>query len=390
MPVALAGLADVAYALMLLLLAAALTALIYVLVNSLGKAPVVGSWISHTLAGWLTDARNALLKSARSSWHGLVNLFNWGNHLLATILVHGYQFYDEASAAVSRIAFVRLPEIAGHAYSQALALYDTARADITSAYQQATHYAAGLVSAAEAWAQARINQLALEATSLFTRAEHDALTWVSQAESGAANLVTESSTALRADIASAEAIAAHEVSALQASVQAAVNQLAADITSGLQTAEALASSQVTALQRGIVTDLETIGDSAISIAWPDAVPDLQALRGILGADFPWLNDLLGLMAGAGTAGLLGALIRSMATSQALTKLATDCIVPNCRNLGGLGSDLQQLLGLLSDAALAAWIAELVHSPGAWAQDMQATAAPAGDSVITSARTLLGI
>lgn len=390
MAVALAGLVDVAVALMLLLLAAALTALIYLLVNSLGKAPVIGSWISGTLAGWLTDARNALLHAASASWHGLINLLNWGNNLLLTMLVYASQFYSEASAAVSRIVFVRIPELAGSAYSQALSLYDTARADVISAYHQATSYAAALVSSAEAWVQSRLDQLAAEATSLFTRAEQDALTWIGQAEASAANLVTQASTALQAEIRDAEAIAAHEVSALQASVQAAVNQLATDLTSGLQTAEALASSQVAALQRGIVTDLETIGDGAISIAWPDAAPDLQALRGALGADFPWLNDLLGLLAGAGTAGLLGALIRSMATSQALTKLATDCIVPNCRNLGGLGNDLQQLLGLLSDAALAAWITELVHSPGAWAQDMQATAAPAGDSVMSSARTLLGI
>lgn len=381
MPVALAGLADVAYALMLLLLAAALTALIYLLVHSLGKAPVIGSWISGTLAGWLTDARNALLRAASASWHGLVNLFNWGNHLLVTMLVHAYQFYTEASDAISRVAFVRLPEFASSVYGQALALFDTARAEVITAYNRAISYATSVLSVAEQTAQVLWQSAVSQAEALFARAEADTLTLVGRAEAGAANLVTEASTALQADIASAEALAAHEVSALQASAQSAVNQLANDLTGGLASAEALAYSQVQALQQGIVTDLEQTGDAAIRLAWPDAVPDLQALRGVLGADFPWLNDLLGLMAGAGTAGLLGALIRSMATSQAVTRLATDCIVPNCRNLSGLGSLLQDLEGLLAGDLLFSLLAAAVADPQAAARDIEAALyQPAADTV----------
>jgi hypothetical protein len=390
MPVALAGLGDVAVALMLLLLAAALTLLIYVLVNSLGKAPVIGSWISGTLSGWLTDARNALLNASKSSWHGLIDLINWCNSLSTSILVHAYQFYDEASAAISRIVYVRLPQFLGSAYSSALSLYDTVRAEIASDYSQATSYAASLVAGAESWVQAQVSQLAAEASSLFTRAEQDALAWVGDAETAAANLVTESSTALRADIAGAEQYAASEVSALAASTQAAVNQLANDITGGLATAETLAYSQLEAAVRGITTDLETIGDSAVSLAWPDAVPDLQALRDTLGADFPWLNDLLGLLAGAGTAGLLGALIRSMATSQALTRLATDCIVPNCRNLSGLGKFLQALSGDASEAAMLAWLVEAITNPSGWASDTNALLGGPANDTITAVRGLLGV
>lgn len=381
MPVALAGLADVAYALMLLLLAAALTALIYLLVNSLGKAPVIGSWISGTLAGWLTDARNALLNAAKSAWHGLVNLLNWCNTLMLTMLVRASEFYTEASQAISRVVFVRLPELAGNVYSQALSLYDTAKAEIITAYNQAIGYATSVLHTAEQTAQVLTQEAISEGQALFARAEADTLALVGRAEADAANLVTQASTALQSDIASAEALAAHEVSALQASVQSAVNQLANDLTGGLASAEALAYSQVQALQQGIITDLETTGDAAVQLAWPDAVPDLQALRGVLGADFPWLNDLLGLMAGAGTAGLLGALIRSMATSQAVTRLATDCIVPNCRNLSGLGSLLQDLEGLLAGDLLFSLLAAAVADPQAAARDIEAALyQPAADTV----------
>jgi len=389
MPVALAGLADLAYAAMLLLLAAALTALIYLLVNSLGKAPVIGSWISGTLAGWLRDARNALLGAAKSAWHGLIDAINWFGSLQISILVHAYQFYQDASGAISRIMFVRLPQFLGNAYSQALSLFDSARSEITSIYNQAVAFARAEATTVEQWAAAQLNQLAAEATSLFTRAENDAITWVRQAESAAASAVTNASAALQAEIASAEALAAREVNQLAASTQAAVNQLASDIASQVASAEALAFSQVQALQQGIITDLEQTGDAALQLAWPDAVPDLQALRDALGADFPWLNDLLGLMAGAGTAGLLGALIRSMATSQALTRLATDCIVPNCRNLSGLGSLLQQLAGLLENDLLFTLLAAAVADPAGAAADIQAALEQPATDAASLFTTLLG-
>jgi len=390
MPIALGDLGAAAAALFLLLIAAALWVLTQLLVNTLGKAPVIGSWISNTLAGWLNDARNAILSAAGSTWHGLIDLINWGNSLFTSILVHAVQFYDSASAAISRIVYVRLPELAGSAYSQALSLFDSARAEVTSAYDQAVSYAAGLVSSAESWVTAQLTQLALEASSLFTRAEQDAAALVSQAESDAASLITQASTALQAEITQAEQLAASEVSTLAASVQSAVNQLASDITSGVAGAEALAYSQLQAAVGGITTDLETIGDSAVSLAWPDAVPDLQALKGVLGSDFPWLNDLLGLLAGAGTAGLLGALIRSMATSQAVTKLATDCIVPNCRNLGGYGNDLANLLSGLEDAALLAWLVQMVTDPSGWASDLASEGAPISQGAVSAATSLLGV
>jgi hypothetical protein len=292
--------------------------------------------------------------------------------------------------SLARLYDVTLPSLENRAALWATSLFSQAYAAINSDFTQSLSYANGLFTRAEAVAQGWVNTALLYAADLFARAEADALALVSRAEADAANLVTQASTALQAQITSAEALAAREVSGLAASTQAAVNQLANDITSGLAGAEALAYSQVQALQRGIVTDLETIGDTAVGLAWPDAVPDINALRGVLGADFPWLNDLLGIMAGAGTAGLLGALIRSMATSQALTRLATDCIVPNCRNLSGLGNDLSQLLGIISEGALLAWLAEMVANPQGWARDTGTVLGPIGNDSISAARTLLGV
>jgi len=109
---------------------------------------------------------------------------------------------------------------------------------------------------------------------------------------------------------------------------------------------------------------------------------------VLGADFPWLKDLEQVLAGAGAAGLAGALIRSLAGTQAITKLAEECIVPNCLNLSGFGSELHNLLGVAGDAALLAFLVTAVADPAGWAADMAATALPVGQAIVGEGTRLL--
>jgi hypothetical protein len=387
---ALPDLGAVAAALLLLLIAAALWVLIQLLVNTLGHAPLIGGWISRDLAGWLNDARNAILKAAGASWHAAVAMFNWGNNLFLVVFVHTATFMQEASSAVSRIVMVRIPEAVGAAYAYALGLYHSAVSYAQALEAQAVAYAASRVSALESTVQGWVAQALVYSASLASRAEAYALALVNSAEAAAANLVTESSTALRAEIRTAEQLAAGEVSALAASTQAAVSQLASDITAGVASAEAFAFSQVAALQRGIVTDLEQTGQAALQLAWPDAVPDIEALRQALGADFPDIEALLRALAGAGATGLLGALVTSLAGTATVTKLAAECIVPNCRNLGGLGRFLQSLFSDATDLALIAWLIEGVANPVGWARDTDAILGPVAADTTAVIRSLVGV
>lgn len=389
MIVALPDLGAVAAALLLLLIAAALWVIIQLLVNTLGRAPLIGGWISGNLAGWLNDARNSILDASKATWHAAVDLFNWGNNVTVTAIARFIQFEGDASGAITRLLTVRLPDFLGMAGSYALSLYHSATGYALALEQQTVAWADARITAAEQAALGWFSQALGYAEQLFSRAEADAAALVTQAETDAANAITQASTALQADIYAAEQLAASDVGALSAWTQAAVGQLESDLTTGIQSAEALAFSQVTALGRGIVTDLEQAGDTAVGLAWPGAAGDIEALRQTLGQDFPWLNDLLGLLAGAGTAGLLGALIRSMATSHALTRLANDCIVPNCRNLSGLGSDLSNLAQLFSAGTIFAWLAEAVADPAAWAGDTNAVLAPVGAATVAAARGVFG-
>lgn len=387
---ALPDLGAVAAALLLLLIAAALWVLIRLLVDTLGHAPLIGGWVSRDLAGWLNDARNAVLRASRASWHAAVDVLNWANNLFVRMLIHASAFYTEASTAISRVALIRLPELWARASSYALGLYHSAVSYAQALEARTVSWASGRLAALENTVQAGLAHALVYSAQLAGRAEAYALSLVNRAEATAANLVIESSTALRAEIRAAELLAAREVSALDASVQAAVNQLATDITRSVASAEALAFSQVTALGRGIVTDLEQTGEAALRIAWPGAVPDIEALRKALGADFPDVQALLDALAGAGAAGLLHALVTSLAGTAAVTRLATDCIVPSCRNLSGLGQFLESLFAGATDLALLAWLAEGVADPARWAADTDALLGSIATDTATAARTLLGV
>lgn len=389
MPAIALELGDLAAFLFLLLIAAALWVLIALLNNSLGRLPVVGSWITSNISAALNDARNAILSAAGATWGAGVKLFRWieafiqnTSNALFNALVQTYIF-------ASRMYDVTLPNLESRVL-----------VDASGWFSSAESYAESLYNAAVSYETSLVDQAIVDASNLFASAEHyavglfdtataDIANAIIAAETDAANLIASASTTLTADIHAAEVFAADGINSLEASTQAAINSLSADITAGIHTAESLAAVNLGAAVGGIYTDLETWGDQAIADAWPDAQGDISSLRGTLGADFPWLNDLLGALGGLGAAGLAGALIRSMATSHALTKLADDCIVPQCRNLGGLSNDLGNLLSDASTAAMLAWLIFGVVDPAGWAADTADVAGPIASGLATTAGKLFG-
>lgn len=387
---ALPDLGALAAALFLLLIAAALWVLTQLLVNTLGKAPLIGSWVSGTLAGWLNDARNAILGAAKDSWHAAVQLFNWMGELQVKEMTVAWHFMDSASGAISRLAYVRLPALLFQATNYALGLYHAATSYAQALQAQVLVWADGQVARLENLITSAVATALVRAEQLVTAARAEAAALVARAEADAANAITRASTALQAEISADVATLEGDIRQVDAWAVSAVGQLGRDLTSGLASAEALAFSQLQALQRGIYTDLETAGEAALQVAWPDAIPDIEALRQALGADFPDIRALLDALAGAGAAGLLHALISSLAGTQAITKLATECIVPNCRNLGGLGNFLNQLFADATDLALIAWLAEGVRNPGGWAGETDALLGSIATDTASAARTLLGV
>lgn len=373
----------------LLLLACALTLLASVIQNSFGRAPVIGSWVSANIVGWLTAAAASVISAASATWHFAAGMFNWAQDILLKPFVYTLEFATSAWQWLNLLFTQTIPDAEARALNYAAGLVQSANVYATAEFARVESDLVNAVTGAEQAASGLFATATAYASTLFDRAESDLAADITRVQALALSEVTSVAAALGHAVTTAETTAAADLAGLAASANGAISQLARDIIHETDAAEAVAASNLIAVQRGIYTDLETWGDQAVSQAWPDAEGDITSLRRTLGADFPWLNDLLGALGGLGAAGLAGALIRSIAGAHAVTRLADDCIIPNCRNLSGLGSDLSNLLADASTAAMLAWFIFLVTDPAGWAAETFDVAGPVATAATHAAATVLG-
>lgn len=371
----------------LLLIALALWVLAGVIRNTFARVPVIGPWVGANIVAALNDARNAVLDGAKASWGAAVAMFRWTLHIFEAIQRTEWNIVIAAWQFGSRVYDVTLPNLESRVLVDASGWFNSAEAYAKSLWDSATAYVNSVTTQALITASGWVTAAENRAVALFNSATAAIAQGIVTAETWAANAVANASTTLQADIHAAEVFAADGINALESNVQAAVNTLSGDIATGIATAESVAALNLGAAVGGIYTDLDTWGKQAIADAWPDAQGDIGALRNVLGGDFPWLNDLLGALGGLGAAGLLHSLISSQAGAQAITRLATDCIVPQCRNLGGLSNDLGNLLSDAAIAAMLAWLIFAVTDPSGWAGEMMTVAAPIATETSSAAARL---
>ena len=389
MQFALPDLAGFVAAGVLLLIACGLILLAALLAGTLGKAPVIGGWVSRDLAGWLRDAGNAVLSASKATWHFATGLFNWAQDILTKPLIYLFKWALSAYQWLHVLFTQTIPDAENRALNYAAGLVDTAEADASHLFAVAERDTASLVDTAELRAAALFHDAETYAARLTSDAEKSLAAAIQAAEAAALSAVAAAERTLTGSIAAAVTGADNDLRSLSGQVNTVAGELARDIVTEVQGAEATAAAALAAVQSGIYTDLEQWGDQAVTHVWPDAAGDIGALKGVLGNDFPWLQDLLGALGGLGTAGLAGALIRAIAGTEAITRLATDCVVPNCRNLSQFGTDLQDLIGVAALAALVAWLAAGVADPASWAQDMQTVAYPLGARWAAAANGMFG-
>ena len=376
-------------ALVLLILALALGALADWLVSTFAHTPVIGGFVSRDLAGWVRDAANGVIRARNATWHFAAGMFNWASDALVKPLTYVTQFAVRVWEGYETLRYVTIPHWIAEARSWAVSAEQSAVAHADSLVAAAERDIDAAVAAVQRDAAAEFRAAETYAAGLVTAAERTLAADVAAAERAAAAGLTSAEHALSAGIAAVSSAATSDLDALARSASGDVAELARDIEQTAQSVAAGAAAALAAVQGGIYTDLEQWGDAAVSAAWPDAVRDIDALRGVIGSDFPDISGLLGALGGLGAAGLLGALIRSLAGTAAVTELAEQCIIPNCRNLSQFGRDLQGLLGDVPSAALLAWIVFLVADPSGWAQDTYDAGGPLSRDFTAAAARLLG-
>lgn len=368
--------------LLLLFLAYSLYVLRDVLVRGFSHIPGAGGWIGSHLAGWLDSAAHAVAHASQDAFDGARQIFMSVETWTVNVLHEITAMADEIGGTMWHIAVVQIPRYAR------IAAADTERALHIAGHAIDSAYHVVVREIDHATAVARHDTAAA-----FDAARHDIAHWYDTARHQTARdfAVTEHNIArlydvTRHDIASAydQALARADVLARQSEALSRhlFRQAEYDARRWVSTAETASTAALDAAIGGLVTDLDSWGREAVDRAWPDAERSLEALRKALGSAWPDLHKILPALGGLGAAGLLGALIRSLAGVNAVTTVMSECVIPNCDNLGQLGKDLSQLASALSAAAMLAWLVFMAADPVAAAGDTVRVASPLADAVFT--------
>lgn len=389
MPEVLPDLGLVVVAGFLLLIGMALWLIEKFVANSFGRLPVIGGWIRSNVDNALNDARDWVFQQAGSAWDGAVRLFEWAGNYLWTIYQNVVLWARAAVTTISHTLTVTIPALENSLIARIIDQGAAAEAYARTLFGQASKDIAAAEAAAIRQAETWYHDATAYTDQAVTAAEKALAADITAAERTAAAGLSAAEQSLTAAVSGVASSATADLNALASGTNADIARLARDISQSVGAAESIAASNLSAVQAGIYTDLQSWGDQAVTNVWPDAADDIATLRKVIGSDFPWLNDLLGALGGLGAAGLAGALVRSMAGTEAITRLAADCIVPNCRNLSGLGNDLAQLLGDASLAAMLAWLIFAVTDPAGWAQETYDVAGAPLAAVASAASHLIG-
>lgn len=388
--IALPDIALLLAAVALLLVAAALWVFRELLVQSLGRLPVVGGIIVRTLGRWLDDARHAIFEASKWAFDAAGRLLEWAYRWWERFTIAEWEFSLRAAQGIYHLVRVTVPNAEVRAIAYGIRVVDAAEARINRTIVTVLLAVTRAFDRVENRITSVAATLALDAARLYDAAIRFTRSEIVAVERWAAAELAAASTVLRRDIAALAAAVAADVRLVERYAASLFDRAEQDIANAEAQAEAFARATTAATARVIYTDLETWGTKAVEDAWPDAEQELAHLGQTLGGDFPWLKDLLGALGGLGAAGLLGTLIRSMATAQALTRLADDCIVPQCRNLGGLSNDLANLSALFAAGTMFAWIADGVADPDGWARDVSSVLGPVGERATDQAKSTFGV
>lgn len=194
---------------------------------------------------------------------------------------------------------------------------------------------------------------------------------------------------LAGDLVALEQTVSSDVSALAAQSVALFDQsitTAEHLASEAVTvAETYASAAVASAIQAVDVDVTTI----LSKAWAEIDDTVTGLEGVIATDLPDIGALVRAIPSE-AAGVVGALAGVTAISATALKFMEECGIPNCKNLGGYGWALKDLLGLVGSAALLAFIIEAIDSPDTAARDTVNVAGGIVDGTVRTVRTMVGV
>lgn len=266
--------------------------------------------------------------------------------------------------------------------------------------------------AAEAYAATKVAGLAKIVAADLTKAERYALAKVDSLAATVAHDVTSLEAYARTEVAGLAKTVAADLTKSEAYAKALLAGVVSTAAADLAKAEAYAAAQTAGLAKVVVQDVTALGgqiiaaeqtavSTALGVIATDidnvTAPAIEALDGavagalgVAGTDFPDITSWLKGIPLDGITSIAGVTALSLSVTGALAKALEDCVMPNCRNLSGLGRDLQALLGLVEDASFLGLIVALITDPEGAARDIESGLGGLATDTIDGAKSLLGV
>lgn len=253
-----------------------------------------------------------------------------------------------------------------------------AQALAETALAEAKAYAHGLYAKARQYAHDLVHAARVFAVDLYHRALTYAHDLAHQVKVYAHDLVRAEEVARVAAVAAAK-VYAHDLynvahteigtarKALESEIKAITAVSLPDVSKaiavGVQQAEDYASAAVAA---GI-GDLTTDVTATIEGLFDGLIIDVGELADVIGTDLPDIGDLVRAIPRSVPLDIAGSIGLTLTLERVMARYLTRCGIPNCRNLGGLGHMLGDLLGAASLAGLLAMLTEMIADPEAAAE-----------------------
>lgn len=352
--------------------------------------PIIGNVIGNLVADGLNFAYGYLVFLFDQAITPITEFFLRPIATIENTFDATYQTFASVYSAMNRLAFFNLPQA------------------FTGQIQFAVDYSSAVLGAAELYTRNEVADIRTEVNSLadsFVDTTIAANRYTDNAIADLRNLigngVTDIDTVTNIANSAASAIAGQILTAAEGFTTQAfasatgyadtlAHTLENDITLGTQAAEDYANQLATTLPQIITTDIDNTISGALAGIYTDIDAAITDVTGIIGTGDADVLDGIKRIPVSIPLDLAGLVALTGAGTLTMLRYLKECGIPNCKNLSGLGNELQTLLGVVEDASFLALLISLIHDPGDAAATIDDAFGGAINSGVSLSKQLLGL
>jgi hypothetical protein len=335
-------------------IAALLALLVLYGINALAR--VVGNLAPDWSIPGLGNIRSHIIGAAQAALRGTAHFLDAAAGAAAGWVLAPWHvirvFMDKLVAAGTATWHmgVRLQHFAEH-------VYNVARAYAAAKFTESIHFAEHVYNVARAYTVAKFTESIHFAEHVYNAA----IAYAAAKALAVTHFAQHVYNVAHAEIANALAIAKHY-------------------------ADAIALSTATAVVGIFSTDLGKVA----AAEWVKITDEIAALEGVLATDLPDIGALARAIPRAIPRELADVIAGGLAVDALAIRYLRECGIPNCRNLGGFGRLLQDLIGVVETGAILVLIEEAARHPEATARTMnELVGGPVRDAA-HAVRELVGV